>query len=86
MILDPLLLSVDKKYNLNNVKEIKVTEDFLGLDKNVIGCQNEMSFNDCKTGELHKVLKSKCGCLPFSIIESDQVVLFYTYLTLSLSI
>ena len=59
------------------MKEIKVTEDFLGLDMNVIGCKNEKSFDDCKTEEYKKLLTYKCGCLPFSIIQSDKVIKGY---------
>ena len=41
--LEPLLLKIGNEYNLNNVKEISVTDDFLTLDKTIIGCQNEES-------------------------------------------
>ena len=53
-ILDPLKLEVGKEYNLNNVKEIIPTDDFLTLDRKIIGCQIEESSNDCK-GSYQKV-------------------------------
>ena len=72
-VLDPLKLEVGKEYNLNNVKEILTTDAFLTLDRETIGCQNEESFNDCKTGQYIDALINQCGCLPFSIGSSNQV-------------
>ena len=31
---------------MNNVKEVKVTDDFLTLDRSTIGCQNDESIDD----------------------------------------
>ena len=46
---EPLRLEVGNEFNLNNVKEIKVTKEFLGLNMDIIGCQNIHSLSDCKT-------------------------------------
>ena len=73
-VLDPLKLEVGKEYNLNNVKEILTTDDFLTLDRERIGCQNEESFDDCKTGQYIDALINQCGCLPFSIGSLKQVI------------
>ena len=70
---DPLKLKVGKEYNLNNLKEIITTDDFLTLDREKIGCQNDESFNDCKTGQYLDALMNQCGCLPFSIENFNQV-------------
>ena len=40
-ISEPLKLVGEGKYNLNAVKEIKVTDSYLGLDMKDKGCQNE---------------------------------------------
>ena len=64
---DPLNLSVGKEYNLNILKEVKVTESFLGLDKDVTQCQNKESYNDCKTKKYVNALIEFCGCIPFSL-------------------
>ena len=66
-------LEVGKEYNLNNVKEIKTTKDFLTLDKYVIGCQNVESINECRSREYVDTLLKMCGCLPFGLIDLDQV-------------
>ena len=40
-MVDFLKLPLEHEYNLNVVKEIKVTESFLTLDESTKGCQNE---------------------------------------------
>ena len=73
------MLPIGKEYNLMVVKEIKVTDSFLGLDKDVINCQNRESLNECKTREYINTLNNQCGCLPSAI--SDKVII-YLYLFL----
>ena len=64
---DTPILPVDWKYNLNVIKDIKATEDF--LDRKDKGCSSVESYENCTTREyLDKVLKS-CGCLPLSMIS-----------------
>ena len=69
--LEPLRLKLGNEYNFNNVKEIKVTEEFLTLDKNVRNCQNYESLQDCKTRICIDSIVKKCKCLPFSIRSSE---------------
>ena len=64
-------------YNLNNVKEIKVTKEFLSLDKDTIGCQNFHSIDDCKTEEYINTLKQKCNCSPYSIMNFSNLTVNY---------
>ena len=40
-MVDFLKLPLEHEYNLNVVKEIKVTESFLTLDESTKGCQNK---------------------------------------------
>ena len=56
------------------VKEIKVTESFLDLDKDVIKCQNKESFDQCKTRTYINSLNNQCGCLPFAV--SNKVIIY----------
>ena len=51
---EPLKLSLGKSYNLNNMKEIKVNEDFLSLDIDVIKCQNKESVDECSSKQYLK--------------------------------
>ena len=49
MILDPVTLYGEGQYNLLSLKEIYVTDSFMGLDKDTRKCQNIETFDDCKT-------------------------------------
>ena len=73
-LIEPLKLPVGKKYNLNNVKEIQVSEDFLGLPNEVIGCQNVESEEDCKTRLYMNALINQCKCLPFGVNQIHNQV------------
>ena len=55
------------QYNINVVKDVKVTDSYLELDKSVRGCQNEESYEDCTTSYYIKTLLEHCKCLPFNI-------------------
>ena len=61
------------EYNLNDLKEIIVTDSYLGLDENVRGCQNGETLNNCTTRFYMDTLLRDCGCLPFNIRLSDKV-------------
>ena len=61
------------EYNLNDLKEIIVTDSYLGLDENVRGCQNGEPLNNCTTRLYMDTLLRDCGCLPFNIRLSDKV-------------
>ena len=50
-----------------NVKEFKVTEDFLGLDEEKKGCQNQKTVDDCRTKSYFAAITSKCECVPFNL-------------------
>ena len=82
---DPLTLTVGKEYNLNNVKQVKVTDDFLGLEKEVIQCQNHETYEDCRTKHYIDSLLENCQCLPFSVGMRDKVRNSFNYLISLLS-
>ena len=74
IISEPLKLRLkDKEYNLNVVKEIKVTKSFLGLDKKTKECQNEMQFEECTTSLYLEKIKNSCKCLPFNLWLNNSV-------------
>ena len=66
-------LSGEGEYNLNVVKEIKVTDSYLGLNEDIRGCQNEIAFDTCTTKHYIDNLLDQCHCLPFTIRLSDKV-------------
>ena len=61
------------QYNLNNLKEISVTDSFMGLDEATRNCQEIETYDDCKTWLHVDNLRKKCGCLPLSLKLSDKV-------------
>ena len=63
------------EYNLNNLKEISVTDSFMGLDRDTIHCQNVEAYENCKTQSHIENLKQECGCLPLSLRLSEKVKL-----------
>ena len=67
------------KYNLNAVKEIKVTESLLGMDMEHRGCQNEEPLEECTTRHYIETLLHKCGCRPLSITASNNVSHTHNY-------
>ena len=69
------MLKIGNEYNLNNVKEISVTDDFLTLDKTIIKCQNQESLQDCKTRKYLNTMVKQCKCLPFALRNDNEVCL-----------
>ena len=61
------------EYNLNVLKEIKVTDSYLGLDQRERGCQNEEPPDTCTTRKYRKTILGKCGCLPVNIRLFNEV-------------
>ena len=73
LYLDPVRLLGEGQYNLLSLKEIKVTDSFLGLDSDTRNCQNIETYNNCTSRLYSETLRQKCGCLPLSLILSEMV-------------
>ena len=71
--LDPVGLVGEGQYNLNNLKEVTVTDSFLGLEKDTRHCQNIETYHDCKTRVHIENLRQECGCLPLSLKLLEKV-------------
>ena len=71
MILDPETLHGEGEYNLNILKEVKVTDSFMELDEDVRECQNQEHYIDCTTNNFIEEMRQQCGCLPLSIRSSN---------------
>lgn len=69
--MEPLKLELGWKYNLNVLKNMKVTEDFLKLPQSERDCQEE-SYDDCTTRSYAQGVIKECGCLPFSIQQFEN--------------
>ena len=70
---EPVKLIGGGKYNLNDIKEIIVTDSYLGLPQDVKKCQNVEEVLDCTTRHHQNMLLKKCGCIPFRIRISKKV-------------
>ena len=55
------------------MKEIKVTDEYLGLDDDIKNCQTTESFEDCTTRQYLDTLLEQCGCLPLYIRLTNDV-------------
>ena len=88
--LDPVGLVGEGQYNLNNLKEVTVTDSFLGLEKDTRHCQNIETYHDCKTRVHIENLRQECGCLPLSLKLLEKVnemtLEILTWLSISFSI
>ena len=60
-------------YNLNVVKEMKVTNALLKLPLRDRSCQNIEPIENCTTRILIDKMNTDCRCLPLSIRVGNQV-------------
>ena len=61
------------EYNLNVIKEVRVTDSFQSMGKDIKGCQEE-SYDECTTRKYVNDLMNKCQCLPFQFMVPNKVV------------
>ena len=73
-ISEPVTLIGEGEYNLDDLKEIRVTESYLGLDQDKRECQNKESFYNCTSRLFKKTFIEKCGCLPINL-QTEKVQL-----------
>ena len=63
------------KYNLDDFRQIDVTESYRGLDPDIKRCQNEEPLHNCTTRRYMDTIIGQCGCLPLNLRTSDEVFL-----------
>ena len=80
IFLAPVTLIGEGEYNLNILKEIKVTESFLGLDKDTRKCQNEEPILNCTSRHYTESILKKCGCIPANMRLSNKVKFAHLHL------
>ena len=61
---EPVRLYGPGQYGLINVKEQRVTADFMNLKVEDRGCQDVETRENCITNNYLTQLRLKCGCLP----------------------
>ena len=70
-IIEPVELPGEGRYNLNDMKEIIVTDSYLELDQTDRACQNKESLHSCTTRLYSAAFIAQCGCVPFNITPTE---------------
>ena len=72
----PLKLFGEGNYAITDIKEVKVTEEFLGLDTATRGCHRNSELEHCETKTYIEKAKRHCHCIPSHLrrIFPDQKV------------
>ena len=83
-IIETVKLIGEGEYNLNDLKEIRVTESYLGLDQDAMKCQDKEPRINCTTRKYLDTLLEKCGCLPITVKLSNKVHFYSTFKILAL--
>ena len=79
IIAEAVELIGEGEYNLNSLKEIKITDSYLGLDQEDRGCQNVEPYENCTTRQYLRTILEECGCLPLNIRLFNEVLLSFIY-------
>ena len=73
LLTDPVEIFEEGQYNFLSLKEIVVTDSFMGLDRETKNCQNVEAYDKCKTQSHIQKLRQECGCLPLALRLSEKV-------------
>ena len=65
-----MILEHGLEYNLNNIKLIETTDDFMNLDEANRNCHAE-SYDNCTTKSFVDSVIEECGCLPLNMRTGD---------------
>ena len=63
----PVVLYGEGNYALTDIKEIKVTEEFLGLDPTITDCESQQFRTDCRAAEYQERIATSCSCAPLNL-------------------
>ena len=59
-------------FGLKNLKEIKVTSSFLGLEKVIRKCGGGQRTEECDEDFLMKEIVGSCNCVPLNLKDFNQ--------------
>ena len=65
------------EYNLNALREIRVTKSFLEMQDKDRGCQIVETIQDCSTRHYIDSLTKECSCIPLSLQLFEKVCLIW---------
>ena len=63
----PLVLSGGGHYGLTDIKDVRVSREFVGLGQAVTQCQTKEAGADCLARRHQETVLTTCGCAPFSL-------------------
>ena len=63
----PIVLQGEGHYALTAIKDIKVTEEFVGLGQEITRCQTKELRADCVTRRHGEEMLQTCSCVPLVI-------------------
>ena len=63
----PIVLQGEGYYALSSIKDIKVTEEFVGLGEEITRCQTREARADCVTRRYREQILQSCHCAPLYI-------------------
>ena len=73
-ILAPLILHSNGSYALSAVKEMRISEDFMSLGKDLTKCQVQEEYEECSTRIYQAAMIEQCNCIPYSLgLGKNQV-------------
>ena len=83
----PLVMRGEGHYTMWSAMNIEVTEEFVGLGREVTKCQTEEDRVDCQSRTFRERVLSHCKCSPFSLRSyyGEEVILMITRYQLILS-
>ena len=64
---EPIKVYGEATLAISSVKDMIVTDDFLGLDESARKCQNREAFENCTTRQYLETVKRQCNCVPYAL-------------------
>ena len=61
------------EYNLDSLKDIRVTNSFLNFDESIRDCQDNEPLQNCTTRMYMDAIIRKCKCLPLNLRIRNEV-------------
>ena len=80
-IIAPVRLHGEGSYAITDVKEITVSDEFLGLDETIRKCQNIEPFENCTTRQYLDTVKKECKCVPFALNTLDSTLVGFAHIS-----
>ena len=72
----PLKLYGEGAYAISDVKEVRATKAFLGLNDQTKRCQTKESIEDCSSRLHLNMIRDQCHCVPFNLLNITTKVKF----------